>query len=100
MDTIKNYSLRHNATDIERNREALFAKVERREILAQPLRRIPSRSIAKANKKASNAVDRSRQPQSMLNMGQPVFYRATVADEKTKKLFAGWRKRVASGKLG
>lgn len=100
MDTIKNYGLRHNATDIERNRDALFAKVERREILAQPLHRIPSRSIAKANKKASNAVDRNKQPQSMLNMGQPVFYRATVADEKTKKLFAAWRKRVASGKLG
>ena len=100
MDTIKNYGLRHNATDIEAARDALFRKVERREILAQPLHRIPSRSIAKANKKASNTVDRSRQPQSMLNMGQPIFYRATVSDEKTKKLFAGWRKRIAAGKLG
>lgn len=100
MDTIKNYSLRHNATDIEAAREALFRKVERREILAQPLQRIPSKAVAKNNKKASNSIDRSRQPLSMLNMGQPIFYRSTVSDEKTKKLFAAWRKRVASGKLG
>lgn len=100
MDTIKNYSLRHNATDIDRNREALFRKVERKEILAQPLQRIPSRAVAKNNKKASNAVDRSKQPQSMLNMGQPVFFRSTVSDERTKKLFAGWRRRINSGKLG
>lgn len=100
MDTIKNYSLRHNATDIEAERDKLFRKVERREMLAQPLQHVPSRAVAKNNKKASNAVDRSRQPQSMLNMGQPIFYRATVSDERTKKLFAGWRRRINAGKLG
>ena len=100
MDTIKNYSLRYNATDIEAARAALFRKVERREMLAQPLQRIPSRAVAKNNKKASNSIDRSKQPLSMLNMGQPIFYRATVSDEKTKKLFAGWRRRINSGKLG
>jgi hypothetical protein len=100
MDIIKNYRLRHSATDIEAKRKALLHKVELREIASQPLHRIPSRSVAKANKKASNRIDSSRQPLSMLNMGQPIFYRATVSDEKTKNLFRAWRKRLDSGKLG
>jgi len=100
MDIIKNYGLRHSATDIEKKRYELLHKVELREIAAQPLCRIPSKSVAKANKKASNRLDSARQPQSMLNMGQPIFYRSTVSDEKTKNLFRAWRKRIDSGKLG
>lgn len=100
MDTIKNYGLRHNRAEIEARREALFHRVELREIVAQPLNRIPSKSVAKANKKASNKIDAAKQKNSMLHMGQPIFYRATVSDERTKSLFRAWQKRLASGKLG
>jgi len=100
MDTIKNYGLRHNRAEIEARREALLHRVELRFLATQPLHQIPSRSVAKANKKASNKIDAKRQPSSMIHMGQPIFYRATVSDERTKNLFAAYRRRIDSGKLG
>ena len=78
---MKNYSL-----DFARQLKARLSKG------GQP----PSKRQAKAGRRFVHDMIRKAQPGSMMNRGQPKGYRPPCADERTRTLFAAYRRRVAA----
>lgn len=64
--------------------------------------RNPTRREAKLARKLWKSAIKASQPSSMLNMPKPVKHSPVpyFTGERDKRLFAAWKKRLESGKLG
>ena len=56
----------------------------------------PSKRTAKAGRRFVHELAKKAQPGSMMNRGQPKGYRPPCADDRTRLLFAAYRRRVAA----
>lgn len=64
--------------------------------------RVPTRREARLARKVWKTANKAAQPLSMLNMSKPAKHSSVpyFTGERDKRLFAGWKKRIESGKLG
>ncbi len=83
---------------ISQLRRALCIQTEKR-LSSLPDLSVPSKRQSKNKAKSAHFLVRKEHKESMLNVkGRATF--AAPVDERTKNLFAAWRKRIESGKLG
>lgn len=75
------------------------AAIDRRELLARPAIRVPTRRQARQARKSFIQLVRTSQPDSMLNMPRPAHHRPVplVNDERTRTELARHVKRREAG---